>query len=262
MLLKKLVLMKWRKKDINELKRVIKNFNNKLARVKRKSESTGAKVYQERLKYKEIKDKILTREDYVRVIGEIGLFSTRGMEEICKNKHRVEAMRWELEVEKIRIKYINRERARELRKINKIDITIGGRKVETASITITKRELSPKRFNFDNMYSRHEFEVFRKTTEKQAASDYWFNIQNKYVDNYIKALVNVFSPSQAKELIKLINRIPLESMIELYHKEMLGNIDYIYEPQEQGIKYEYLVDMFKEHIKLIEGNKKGNQQKD
>lgn len=256
MLLKKLVLMKWRQNDVNELRRVIRNFNNKLARVKQKDTEGKVKIYPERMRYKEVRDKILTREDYNRIIAEIKLFCARGMEDIYKNKHKVEAMRWELEVEKIRIKYINKERARELRKINKIDITIGGRKVETASITITKRELSPKKFNFENMYSRHEFEAFRKTTEKQAASDYWFNIQNKYVDNYIKALVNVFSPSQAKELIKLINRIPLENMIELYHKEMLGNIDYIYEPQEQGIKYEYLVEMFREHIKLIEDDKK------
>lgn len=248
--------MKWRKSDEDELKRAIRNFNNKLRRLKNKYPE-NLKVYPNNYKYSEIKKEIMTRNDYNRVLSEIKLFSIRGIEKIYVNKHKVKAMKWEIEVEKNRIKIINAERARELKKINKINITIGGKKVETASITVTKRELSPKKFNFESMYSRYEFEMFKKTTKKQVASNYWFNIQNKYMENYIKALVNVFSPSQAEELIKLINQIPLENMIELYHREMLGNIDYIYEPQEQGIKYEYLVEMFSKNIELL--NKKNKK---
>lgn len=255
MFLKKIVLMKWRKLDEVELKKSIHNFNNKLRRLKKKYPENN-KIYPDNYKYSELKREIVTRSDYNRILTEIKLFSQRGIEDICTNKHKVKAMKWELEVERIRLKVINSERARELRKVNKINITIGGRTVETASLTITKRELSKKKFNFDNIYSRYEFEIFKKTTRKQALSSYWINIQNKYVDNYIKALINVFSPEQAKELIELINQIPLENMIELYHREMLGNIDYIYEPQEQGIKYEYLKDMFKENIELLEKLKK------
>ncbi len=256
MLLKKIVLMKWRKSDEVELKRAVRNFNNKLRRLKNKYPE-NLKIYPDIYRYSELKKEILTRSDYNRILSEIKLFSRRGIEKIFINKHKVKAIRWELEVEYSRIKIINAERARELKKINKINITIGGRKVETASITVTKRELSPKKFDFENMYSRYEFEMFKKTTKKQVASNYWFNIQNKYMQNYIKALVNVFSPSQAEKLVALINQIPLENMIELYHREMLGNIDYIYEPQEQGIKYEYLMEMFSEKIEsLNKENKK------
>lgn len=254
MLLKKIVLMKWRKSDEIELKRLIKNFNNKLRRVKNKHPE-NYKIYPKNYRFSDLKDNIITRQDFNRIISELKLFSERGKEDIITNSHKVKAMIWELEVENMRVKLINKERARELKKINKINITIGGKKIETASITITKRELSPKKFNFDRMYSRNEFEMFKKTTEKQVTSNYWFNIQNKYVDNYIKALVNVFSPSQAAELIKVINQIPLEYMIELYHREMLGNIDYIYEPQEQGIKFEYLMEMFTDSINKIKAKK-------
>lgn len=248
MLIKKCVVMRWKKKDIEELKRVIRNYNSKLNRLK-KTYPENIKIYPEQAKYKEIKEKITTRQDYKRIVNELKLFTKRGSEYIVVNKHKVKAMVWELEIQKLRVKEINKERSRELKRINKIDITIGGKKIETASITIAKRELAEKKFNFDNMYSRSEFSAYKKTTDKQVLSNYWINIQNKYIDNYIKALVSVFNESQAERLIEMIKQITLEDMIELYHKEMLGNIDFIYEPQEQGIKYEYLMEMFKDCIK-------------
>lgn len=84
--------IKWKQKDYLSLGKAVADFNKKINKLNEENK----KLYLPELKdYKEIKNKIVTRNELNRVINSLKRFSKEGAEELYTTKAGEQITRWE-----------------------------------------------------------------------------------------------------------------------------------------------------------------------
>ena len=86
--------IKWREQDEKELRRVVRNFNDKLRRLVKKNPANSnilpqfwnekTQEFENRITIDQIKELIATRQDYNRQLNMLKRFSRRGAEKIVE----------------------------------------------------------------------------------------------------------------------------------------------------------------------------------
>ena len=104
--------IRWQRRDEQELKRVVKNFNAKLSRIIKKNPAI-AEYLPPRVSYKELRENITNRKEFNRELNSLKRFSQKGSEEIVTAKNTgLKVTKWEKKEVGIQVAIINRERSR------------------------------------------------------------------------------------------------------------------------------------------------------
>jgi hypothetical protein len=104
------------------------------------------------------------------------------------------------------------------------------------------KQFEPKKFDFDKIRPGKEWEKYVESVEKQVMDSYTDKRMEEYKENYIKGLQNGFG-GYADDIIKIVQGISAEKVVETYYNEQEATIDFHYseyEPLADDVKLSIL----------------------
>ena len=213
--------IKWREVDEKELARVVKNFNAKIYR-ERKKHPDKADLLPQTVKKSDIKAKIDTRQDFKREIASLSRFSKKDATKIVESATGNAVTKWELGEVRIQVATVNRKRSEERKKFNldRPNMQMGTRK---------QNELAPKKFDFDKIRKGKEWELFKQGLDKELARSS-NETAEKYKENYLKT-IEICLGIAGQELHDFISNIPAETLYKNYWEDdEIVKIQFISDP--------------------------------
>ena len=203
--------IKWRVEDERELRRVARNFNNKLRRlVKKEPESSNilpqfynenTEQFESRVTVENLRELIQTRQDYNRILNMLRRFSRRGAEQIIEipdNIYGSKTTKWQRQ-EMIRMKAIvNRKRKERLDDLNNVEMlsssgTLGYTLGERFGMGLASRNRLTPTNAFTKAQSQADIKQKSRMLLKESASRY-YDVRDKLLkDNYIKTLLENYN---------------------------------------------------------------------
>ncbi len=238
--------IKWRSGDQQKLENEIKKFN--------------AKIYRTRVNHPELKDvlpKTILKEDkqqiieslknnprseFNKTINSLDRFLKKGAEKPITSKTGNTITKWEKKEVGLKVAQLNRERTKERKKIEAMDVTSQGQPVglkrgEMGSERMNA--LKPKKFNFDKIRGGKEWEKFKASINKQTSSTARNELMEQYKQNYLTSLDTAYG-GYADDVRKIIEELPADVVNETYYKEQEATITFNYEKQEMEFKLDVI----------------------
>ena len=127
--------IKWRVQDEQELRRVARNFNDKLRRLVKENPQNKnilpqfynerTDQFESRITVKSLKDMISTRADYNRTLNMLKRFSRRGAETIIEapgNEYGTKTTKWQRQETARLTSIVNRKRQERLDRLNMVEM--------------------------------------------------------------------------------------------------------------------------------------------
>lgn len=183
--------IRYDKKLNQEINRVIKNFNQKIARL----EKQDRELLPSKITKKDLKSGVYTRTELRRKLKELQRFSTRGAEDIIETSGGVRLTRYNYQNIKRENTRIKRNITREINRLRVEKPKIFG-KTQTSTFSemgdsdylnlLARRKALEKDIN---KLSRDEFERFTKLIEKTGRNQQYMN--NIFKENYFDMLTDL-----------------------------------------------------------------------
>ena len=213
--------IRWRQKDIQEAKRVAKNFNAKINRVN-KQHPELSRFQPEKISYTELRSRIATREDYNRIIDMYKRYSKRGAEKAIVSDRGARVSEWAYNEAQLLTETINRSRAQRRRQYKDLTQAQRARAYENEN-------LLPKYFNFENM-SQKAFNRFFRTAQAQAMALYEDSRYQQFYENYINAFIETYGNTpDTRELIDRLRKLSRKDFYRATVAEPVLQIDFVYD---------------------------------
>lgn len=242
--------IKWRKSDAEKLDAAIKSFNKKIYNTRHRNPVL-----------KDILPNTIKQSDKARMIEELKSLPRNEFNKQIKSLERVlepdafkpitsktgnRVTNWEKREIGYKVAQINRDRTRERKIIENMDATsrgepLGMKRGEMGSERMNA--LKPKQFNFDKIRGGKEWEKFKASIDKLASPTARNQRMEEYKANYLKGLQNAFG-DYANDVIKIIEGLPADVVVETFYSEQEATIDFFYEPQEMELKLDMLNDIW------------------
>lgn len=214
--------IKWRESDIRELKRVIKNFNSKRARLIKKNPE-NAILYPEKQSYQDLYNRISTRADFNNIVNRLKRFSVKGSEKIVTTKSGAKITKYERKESGILARAITAKRRAIAKK--------SGASSEKGTMgSIKEQNLKPRKNNIENI-KQENLRDYLRTLERQLMSSYYTDKDERYVENYKQALRDQLG-IYAEQIISILDYISPERIVEEYYNNPFLQIDFVYSPEE------------------------------
>lgn len=224
--------IKWRKSDRKKISNTVRQFNAKITRTLKKHPEF-APYLPKKIMVKELTANIKTRKDFNREVNSISRFLKKGAEKPFTSKSGIKTTTWERKEIGYKVAQINRQRTIEKKRAN----------VSTYKGTmgsIQANNLNPKKYNIDKIRPQ-EWDKFIETVEKQVKSNYNYDKMERYKENYIKGLYNVFG-AKGNKIIRIVENIPPDKFTDLFYNDPVLQLDFIYDPIEVDLKIESIVE--------------------
>ncbi len=239
---KKQSQIRWRESDLKSLQRAINNFNAKLYRIQKK-DPESAKYMPNRVKKKDVVNKIVTRADFNREISALKRFAAKGSEKIVSSKRGAKTTLWEKKEFQFKQQRVNRKRTIERKKVEEQDVlsrgkTTGVKRAEMGSIK--ENELKTIKLNFENL-SQKEWDLKRTAIDR--ALDEGFQEFRKYnmKNNYIKGLQNA---GFSDDLVDLVRKTNIDTFVTTVRLDTEAQFDFIYDPLQFQDKQDVLMELW------------------
>jgi hypothetical protein len=226
--------IKWRKSDREKISKTVRRFNAKITRTLKKHPEF-APYLPEKITVKELMGNIGTRKDFNREVNSFSRFLKRGAEKPYTSKSGIKTTAWERREVGYKVAQINRQRTIEKKRAN----------VSTYKGTmgsIQANNLNPKKYNIDKIRPQ-EWDKFIETVEKQVKSNYNYEKMERYKENYIKGLYNVFG-TKGNDILGIVENIPPDEFTDLFYNDPVLQLDFIYDPIEVDLKIESIIEHF------------------
>jgi hypothetical protein len=238
--------IKWRESDAEKLTKEIERFNAKIYRTRNRHPEL-ASVLPETIK-KADKQKLIQelqakpRSEFKKELNTLSRFGKKGAEKAIVSKTGNVVTKWEKNEVALKVAQINRERTRERKAVENMDVTsrgssVGLKRGEMGSERLN--ELRPKKFDFDKIKGGKEWEKFKASVFKQASPEARDKRMEEYKANYIKGLKNAFG-EYADHIIEIIEGLPAENVVKTYYGEQEATITFFYEKQDMDAKLDIL----------------------
>lgn len=262
--------IRWRKSDDEELKRVVKNFNAKISRLEKK-DPKNKNALPQRITQKEVKDMIITRQDFNREIKSLKRFTRRGKWKKRKdgtkyydapenlvsvpayerdantneiipvnvgNKYNMVMTKWQRTDMRRRAAVVNRRRKERAEEIIELPVTSRGK--EQGYTIAQMGKLNQKEFlpinAFTPSMTRQDIHEKHKTLMRESTTNYWEEREVTLKGNYIKALYENFNPNDIAGVVDAIGQMPYEDFYKIFQKEEQGKFTFIYSPDLEAYK--------------------------
>lgn len=231
----------WKPGEKAELERALKNFNARRRYAIKKNPDLVN--YVPTMPVKSTVNAIKTRKDLTNLKREIELSKKKGAFEITKVGD-VKVTKFELSVQKRRLRQLNAKRAAKRRKANVSTIkgTMG---------TIKQNALNKKKLS--NPKSRTEWESFKKSVEKMLSREHEEEKDKRYRENYYAAFLENYGLADATELMELLQKLTHEEMADALYDNPKLNIEFLYDDREEwdSIYFQEIIDEWKKYIASI-----------
>lgn len=217
--------IKWRVQDEKELRRVARNFNDKLRREIKKSPENknilprfyneNTEQLESRITISTLKDLIQTRQDYNRILNMLKRFSKRGAEQIIEapdNLYGTRTTKWQsLEMSRL-AGIVNRKRQEKLDKLSimemmssegKLGYTLGemfGMGLASANKLTPTKAFTPAQSQKDLAYKMRSLLI-------ESRKNYYLDRDQLLKDNYIKALTENYNEEDIRDVISAIRNM-------------------------------------------------------
>lgn len=205
--------IKWRESDYQEIKKVVKNFNAKLARVKKKIHPDYAAALPDKITAKQIIDYVEYRQDLKLLLNRYKRFSKRGNEEIVKSKRGGMITKWgenELRIgDRIRNHYREKEKAR----FDKLEVMVSGIGQNANRLQMGKVKdiaLSPLSTKIENK-SQKEIEKAFMAMDSEIFLKARMERKEATKAQYIKGMETI---GYSQELIDLVQQMPADLVVD------------------------------------------------
>lgn len=219
--------IRWRDKDIVNLRKTVSKFNAKLTRIS-KAHPEFADFLPERLSVKTARESIHTRNDFNRFISSHERFMKKGAERPVMSESGAKSTAWELGEVKRNISLINRRRKAERKQIapSPYKGNMG---------TVEANNLRPKKNRF-NVLPQKVWKEFVKQVERESASDYSEQRAMAYMNNYIKAIYKAFGVNAYKLADRISKIDPIAFFRVSQQNADVLSIDFPYDDLEVELK--------------------------
>ena len=230
--------IRWRESDLNELQRIINNFNARLAT--QQKNNPGAEYLPERAKKSEAVKSIYSRKDFNRYIAKLERFTAATAKPTKKSKRGAVTTQWEHGEFLRNQRAVNRERAKLKKELEGQEVSIGGEGTGYKKAQMSDfKEVSvrPDQKKFENM-SQKEWKEASKLMDARLRADYTLDKKKKMLENYIKGLIR---QGFSDDLLKMIASIDPEVFYEKIDLDEFAGFAFIYDMQalkdlEESIK--------------------------
>lgn len=210
----------WRDKDKIELNKAIKNFNSKLNRLYKKGLDVNLP---DKIKLKEIKERIYSRNDFKIELNRLKNFTKKGAESSVELGHG-KVTKWEYNEVKKAIKRDNTRKKKE-EKERKAEIYENGELIGRR-IGIELLEYKPRSTDISHI-SYQEFKSFKRIFFNRN-DKYSYERKKGYLENYIKSLSDYKSMNEYNEVVKILQNMNLDKFIKLIDDGTLPEINEYY----------------------------------
>ena len=211
--------IKWTRGDAKKVANLVRQFNAKITRTAKKNPSI-ASALPDRMNSQAIQQMYsqLTRKDFNRWVASTMRFLRKGAETVVKTKAGVSTTRWQLNEIRYNLNAINAERRKRMERLQPSTYrgTMGA---------IQELELQPRR-NMSQTITPEYWEQYVRGIEKQVLSSYVSGKMELYKENYKKAILNELGNQE--ELLDIVDKIPADTLAEVYASDPGLQINYIY----------------------------------
>lgn len=228
--------IKWRPGDEAELRRVVKNFNAKIARVAKKNPEME-KALPDRVSAKELRSMIKTRADFNRELNMLKRFSKKGAEKLVEapdNDNNLVLTKWQRTEMNRMAAIINRKRADRRKKIfdapaksrgEELGYTVGQDQASMGKAE--KVALSPVNA-FTPSMDRYSLSVKFRKLKKEVKADYWNWRDEIMRNNYITSLEENFNINDIQEIVDRIRGMDFDEFRRVFAEERLSTFELNY----------------------------------
>lgn len=241
--------IRWKQSDLDELKRVVRNYNAKVKRLEKKDPQiekvlpqyydSKSDSYSSRITVGQLKELINTRRDLKREINSLKRFSKRGAEEIItvpNTDNNLQITKWQMGEIKRRVANINRRRKMRLDEISNIEVESRGEKLGYSRADIgmgraTEVSLSPMKA-FTPKMTEYDVKYKWRSVMKQSQTDYFSARDYLLRENFIQALNQNFAPDDVKDIVDGINSMDIGDFLNQFNKDP-ETFEWAYPPSQE-----------------------------
>lgn len=237
--------IRWKQSDVISLERELKKFNAKIKHTV-KNHPDIADIQPKPMTKKQFIENIYSRADFARELNSIKRYERKGSEKPITSKTGNKVSKWQKSEIGLKVKLLNQKRERELKEMNNIDVTSQGVPLELKRGEMHSERmnaLKPKKFNFDKIDKGTEWKLFVESVEKQVTDKYDKDKMERFKQNYIKGLQGQFN-SQADEIVKMIQKLSPEIVVNTFFGEQEATIDFLYDKFEEDARLEIIKDIW------------------
>ncbi len=234
--------IRWRESDLQELRRIVKNYNAKLKYVTEKLQKSGndeqINALPPKLSVKSLRKSITTRDEFNRTLKEISSFSKRGMETIVTNAQGEQATLYEIKKTEANTRRLNKKRAKEQQKIDERPVIIDGQPRQDVTRMAKQQTLKPVTLTFEKM-KPGEFRKFSVYVDRQISGNSDAIKAKAYFENLIQSWYNNLSAENAKKLETKARQLGVDKILKLYYQgfEQVA-VSFSYDPTDEADKVE------------------------
>ena len=208
--------IRWKAGEKDELRKEIRRYNDRRRRAIKKNPDLIN--YLPTISYKEVVGKITTRKDLNRVLRELNQSRAKNAFNVIKVNN-AKTTKWQLRVTKSRVRDINRQREKELKK--------SAPSTEKGTMgTIERNNLNPN--PMPNPSSQKEWEKFVESAEKQVWSQYFSQKGERYKNNYLELFKAFYGNKYTSRLETIIANLTAEEIVNAMYYSPLLDIQFIY----------------------------------
>lgn len=237
--------IRWRDSDVQELQRIINNYNNKLYRLK-KNHPEMVEYLPQRMTKTQAIDSIETRADFNRLTKSLQRFSKRGAEAPVTSSRGAKATQWEVDEFNRMQRIDNARKTRERKALEAKEVKIAGQgqgKTRAEMGSIRQNELKNANHKFSSK-SQKEWDLAKRALEQRMKQNYTDKSKRYMQANYIRGLMNA---GFSDELIKYMSTIDPDKFFEIIETDETATFDFIYDPIELKVKEDKLWETWEEH---------------
>lgn len=230
----------WNENQTAELKKAIRNFNSKIARLEKKGVPKGSLPERVRMTSevdkdgnvikKGLKDIIHNRNDLQREINSLKRFSRKGAEELTNAPleeggfaENIKVTRWELDDIIRRTARVNKSRAIKKAEIEEIEMksrgeSLGYTRGQVAMGSQDSNLLEPI-VPFTRTMSNEERRRKMRALRNESSAEYWNQRDDILKEAYIKGLYNNYAPEDVAEIAEKIRGMTSKEFREVFEAE-------------------------------------------
>lgn len=246
--------IKWREQDEKELRRVVRNFNDKLRRLVKKNPANSnilpqfwnekTQEYENRITIDQIKELIATRQDYNRQLNMLKRFSRRGAERIVEtgSDYGARTTKWQEQEQKRLVQTINRRRKARLDTLNDIEVMNASGKLgytlgQMFGMGLAEQNKLKPTQAFTRGQSQKDIKWKWRALQLEAKDTYYNERDEMLKNNYIKTILENFDKDDVMDIIAEIRGM---SSDEFYLKfEAKGDaFEWAYPPKKGTPEYD------------------------
>lgn len=227
--------IRWKQSDLDELARVVRNYNAKVRRLEKNPQIEKAlpkyynsklDSYTNRITVGQLKEIINTRQDLKREINSLKRFSKRGSESLVTipdNDYNLEITKWQRNEMSRRTAVINRRRKKRLEEIKNFEMSsrgeaLGYTREQLGMGKVEEIALSPMKSFTKSMDRRDLLEKWRSIFT-QSQSDYFTKKDYEVKENYLKGIRENYNFENVKDIYKHIEKMDIKEFFKVFQEE-------------------------------------------